>query len=279
MCAHHHIYPFTGGMIVGHGKAMIPEIALQSQIRLTRSVVRAARVVPLSLALERQIPPTMTPKIIAAKPSRKTPAPRWSLGLVTVGNMPGLPSSSRPVIDLHPVINVHTGDFVAGLLGGGVVLLGALLTEALVRHRERVRRLQEAAWAAQAAASGGLMIGHIPEEWSGDQLARALTDFSQQLGRVKREAHWPIRHAKEIRAEVDRIREDLMVATAKMGMGKAGPPALGPILGEKLLGLILREKGLTQQRLNERLRAEGVPTLDDLDASHNAPKPPQAGAA
>jgi hypothetical protein len=184
------------------------------------------------------------------------------------------------MINLQPVINVHTGDFVAGLLGGGVVLSGVFLAEALVRHRERLRRLREAAWDLQSAASGGLMVGHIPG-MTGDQLARALTSFSQQLGRIKSEARWPIRHAKEIRAEVDRIREDLLVATAKMGTGKAGPPALGPILGVKLLPLILPERkgGLTQRRLNERLRAEGFPTLDDLDASHNAPKPPQAGAA
>jgi hypothetical protein len=177
------------------------------------------------------------------------------------------------VIRFHPVIDVHAGDFVAGLLGGAVVLLGVLLTEALVRHRERHRRLREAAWDLQTAAGGGLMIGHIPG-MSGDQLARGLTEFAQQLGRIKNEARWPIPHAKEIRAEVDKIRADLMVATAKMGTGKAGPPKLGPIMGEKLLPMILPEKGLTQRGLNERLRVEGLPTLDVLDDSHNVPMPP-----
>jgi len=189
-----------------------------------------------------------------------------------------LPASSQPVIHLQPIINVHTGDFVAGLLGGGVVLLGVFLAEALVRHRERLRRLREAAWDLQSAASGGLMVGHIPG-MTGDQLARALTSFSQQLGRIKSEARWPISHAREIRAEVDEIRVELMLATARMGTGRAGPPRLGPIIGKKLIPLILPEQGLTQRGINERLRAEGLPTLDDLDASPNAPKPPQAGAA
>lgn len=193
--------------------------------------------------------------------------------------MRGLRSTPQPVIHLQPVINVpkplvsvHTGDFVAGLLGGLVVLLGVFITEALVRHRERLRRLQEAAWNLQSAASGGPMVGHIGGMPAGD-LARVYTEVSQQLGRIRAEARWPVRHAKEIRSEVDEIRINLMIAVAKMGTGKAGPPQLGPILGEKLLLLILREpKGLTQKALNDRLKAEGLPTVDDLDASHNLPK-------
>lgn len=235
-------------------------------------MVTWVRVVLPNLVRERQISPTRTPKITAAVLSRGQ-LPTKSLGREGVGSIGGLLASSQPVIQFHPVINVRTGDFVAGLLGGAVVLLGAFVAEALIRHRERLRRLREAAWDLQTAASGGLMVGHIPG-MSGDQLARALTEFAQQLSRIKSEARWPIRHAKEIRAEVDRIRVDLMVATAKMGTWKAGPPQLGPIMGEKLLPLILPEKGLTQRGINERLRAEELPTLDDLDASHNAPKPP-----
>lgn len=222
-----------------------------------------------------------TPKIIAAVRSHCGPPLRWSLALALVGNMPSLLASSRPVIYLHPVINVHTGDFVAGLLGGVVVLLGVLLGELLIRQRERQRHLREAAWSLQTGIGGGLMTGRIGE-MSNAEVSKAYVEFMTQLGRIRAEARWPIRNAKAIRDEVDAILRRFVLAVARAGAEQAGSPRLGPVMGDKLMRLIVPGPvGLTRGDINEALQVEGLPTIDDAtaDESTNVPNPPQAGAA
>jgi hypothetical protein len=104
------------------------------------------------------------------------------------------------------------------------------------------------------------------------EVAASYADVMQQLGRIRREAKRPIRNAKEIVAEVDAIIVRFMVAIVRHGSEQdAGPPRLGPILGSKLLPLILREPS-SSQSLDETLKREGLPSLAEItaDESHNA---------
>jgi hypothetical protein len=184
--------------------------------------------------------------------------------------MSGLKASNTSPV----VIQVHSGDFVAGLTGGAVVLVGVILTELLVRHRERRRRLEEAAWSLQSATHGGLLIGHVAG-MSGSDLAARYSGFMQQLGRIRAEARWPVRNAKEIVAEVDQITLRFMVAVGRMGTGNAGPPRLGPILGERLTALVFGiHGGPSSPTINEALRSEGLPTVDEITADETTNVPP-----
>jgi hypothetical protein len=184
-----------------------------------------------------------------------------------------------PVYRTSHVIVVHTGgssSIVAGVIGGVVVLIGVVLTEALVRSRERRRRLEEAAWSLQTVAhGGGLLTGNVSHMSMAELSARyaALVD---QLGRIRADAKWPIRNAQQIVAEVDAITIRLMVAVAKWGAEKAGPPRLGPILGERLAGLVFGTRESARQQLDEALSAEGLPSLDEVtaDQAENAPPGP-----
>ncbi|HTA34904.1 MAG TPA: hypothetical protein VK721_15890 [Solirubrobacteraceae bacterium] len=173
------------------------------------------------------------------------------------------------VVNARPVINVHSGDVVAGLVGGVVVLAGVVLTEMLVRHRERRRRLEEATWNLQATTHGGLLIGDV-EGMSGSELAARYAAFNHQLFRIRTEARWPIKNAKEITAETEEITLRLMVAVGRMGTGAAGPARLGPVLGERLALLVFGSRGgLTQRVIDERMRAEGLPTLTEITADES----------
>lgn len=168
----------------------------------------------------------------------------------------------------HVVVNSF--DLLSALIGGGVVLLGVFVTEALTRVRERRRRLDEAAWHLQSALRGGLLTGRIVGKTT-VEAAASYADVMHQLGRIRREAKWPIRNAKEIVAEVDAIVVRFMVAVVRHGTQKdAGPPRLGPILGSKLMTLVLRESN-SSQSLDDALKAEGLPTLAEVtaDESHN----------
>ena len=191
--------------------------------------------------------------------------------------MPGVtgstaPSSSPTVIYVHNV--VHSGDLVSALIGGGVVLFGVFLTEAFVRVRERRRRLNEAAWELQSATRGGLLVGRLTDMTASEASSR-YANFKHQLGRIRADAKWPIRNAKEIVAEVDAITIRLMVAVVRAGtQTDVGPPRLGPILGSKLLPLISREPP-SAQALDDALKAEGLPSLSEItdDESPNVQHP------
>lgn len=161
---------------------------------------------------------------------------------------------------------------VAGLVGGAVVLLGVVFAEALVRNRERRRRLEEAVWNLRTPLQGGLLTGHV-DHLSQAELSARYSTFADQLGRIRAEAKWPMRNAKQIRDEVDEITVRLMVAMAKWGANRAGPPRLGPILGDKLLRLVLDAQRSAGHRLDEALKAEGLPTLGEVtaDQSENLP--------
>jgi hypothetical protein len=170
-------------------------------------------------------------------------------------------------------IVVNSGSLVSALIGGGVVLLGVFVTEALTRVRERRRRLDEAAWDLQSALRGGLLTGRIVGKTT-VEAAASYADVMHQLGRIRREAKWPIRNAKEIVAEVDAIVVRFMVAVVRYGTQKDGLPRLGPILGSKLLPLVLRESS-SSQSLDEALEREGLPSLAEVtaDESHNVAQP------
>jgi hypothetical protein len=173
-------------------------------------------------------------------------------------------SSNYPIVN-HVV--VHSSDVVSGLIGGAVVLLGVVLTEAFVRLRERRRRLNEAAWDLQSAMGGGLHTGKTPGMSYVELLAR-YQKIMQQLGRIRADAKWPIRNAKEIVTEVDAIMVRFMVAVVRFGAQKSGPPRIGPILGSKLLPLVLRD-GNSTQVINEALKKEGLPSLAEITADES----------
>jgi hypothetical protein len=171
---------------------------------------------------------------------------------------------------------VHAGGspVVAGVIGGLVVLIGVVLTEGLIRTRERRTRLEEAVWSLRSAAHGGLLIGHV-ESMSDGELAARYAAFIDQLGRIRAEAKWPIRNREEIADEVDAITRRFMVAVGKWGAGKAGPPRLGPVLGEHLFGLVfINQKAGASQSLDDALLAEGLPTLSEITADDAPNKPP-----
>jgi len=176
-------------------------------------------------------------------------------------------------------VSVHTGDLVAGLIGGAIVLVGVLLTELLVRHRERRRRLEAAAWELQRA-SGGLLMGSVGEITPAELQAR-LSALLGQLGRIRGDARWPIRNAKAIQAEIDAVAVRLVVAVGKEVAGHAGPPRLRPILGDKLFRLVLgpSKATITRKTLDDAMRDAGLPSVEDVtaDDSPNEPLAEKAG--
>jgi hypothetical protein len=160
------------------------------------------------------------------------------------------------------------------LIGGGVVLLGVFVTEAMVRVRERRRRLNEAAWDLQSATRGGLLVGRLTGLTASEASSR-YANVMHQLGRIRADAKWPIRDAKKIVAEVDAITIRFMVAVVRAGTRTdVGAPRLGPILGSKLLPLILREPRAAHA-LEDALKAEGLPSLAEVtaDESQNVQRP------
>jgi hypothetical protein len=181
-------------------------------------------------------------------------------------------STSRVEVVVH---TAGVASIVAGIVGGIVVLIGVVLTEALVRSRERRRRLEEAMWNLQGGLHGGLLTGHVGH-MSGTELSARYAAFTDQLGRIRADARWPMRNAQEIVAEVDAITVRLMVAMGRWGTKKVGPPRLGPILGDRLAGLVFGKRESARQHLDEALSAEGLPSLDEVtaDESENAPPEP-----
>ncbi|MGA9874251.1 MAG: hypothetical protein WBQ21_00390 [Solirubrobacteraceae bacterium] len=176
-------------------------------------------------------------------------------------------SNSFPIVN-HVVVS--SSDVLSGLIGGAVVLLGVILTEAFVRLRERRRRLNDAAWTLQTAMGGGLATGRVPS-MSNLELLNRYQMFMQELGRIRTDAKWPIRNAKQIVAEVDSITIRFMVSLARWAQNEAEVPRLGPILGSVLLPLIFRE-ARSSLSLDEALKREGLPSLGEAtaDESHNA---------
>jgi hypothetical protein len=175
---------------------------------------------------------------------------------------------------------VHTAggsDVIAGLIGGAVVLLSVILAEALVRRREHQRRLETATWAF-LSTSHLLAAGNI-DDLTRREIQSELAAFGRGLGPVRVEARWPTHNAAAIANELDQINARLMVAVTRWSAGTHGAPRLGPITGERLSGLVFRNRLTSKERINDALRAEGLPTLDELDPHDdaiNAPLPAPA---
>jgi len=179
----------------------------------------------------------------------------------------GLPLAPRPFAP-PPVINhvvVHSGDLVSALIGGGIVLAGVILTEAMVRVRERRSRLNEAAWELQSAYRGGLLVGRLSDLTPSEASSR-YAHVMHQLRRIRAEARWPIKNAGKIRNEVDAITTRFMVEVVRAGTQGTGHSRLGPVIGSKLLPLVFREAPAPSS-IDEALRAEGLPLLAELEAA------------
>jgi hypothetical protein len=178
-------------------------------------------------------------------------------------------------------IVVHSGgsSIVAGIIGGAVVLIGVVLTEMLVRSRERRRRLEEAVWSLQNTMRGGLLSGNVGH-LSDDELDAQYSAFAAQLTRIRAEAKWPLRDAEKIVAEVDAISTRFMVAVGRWGIGRTGPPRLAPILGERLVELVIGDQEPLYAKIDAALSAEGLPTLADVmaDKAENMPLPSESPA-
>ena len=173
--------------------------------------------------------------------------------------MPGLPPSltrgSPVIVHVHNV--VHSGDLLAALIGGGVVLIGVVLGEMLVRFRDRRRRLEDAVWTVLAIGT------ELPT--ASVRSGEEIRPYIVALGRVRTEARWPIRNAKEIRAELAAIMERLMVEVARSHSQGNAIVLLG-LIGPNLSRLVFGEQDvLSRERINDALRAKGLPTLDDED--------------
>jgi hypothetical protein len=172
------------------------------------------------------------------------------------------------------IVHVSSGSsVVAGVIGGAVVLIGVLLTEALIRIREGRRRLEDATWNLLDASnllSTGKTLGMSDKELLGE-----LANFVRAIGRVRVAARWPRRNAHAIVAELDAINGRFMVAMAKWASDhhpNDGPPRLGPIVGERLSGLVFPGQIQARERVDAVLREAGFPALGetDPDGRHNA---------
>jgi hypothetical protein len=152
------------------------------------------------------------------------------------------------------------GIFWGGVLGGATVLVGVVTTEMLVRVRERRRRLNDSLWALRATANPYL---RGPGAASDEAIQRDYDAVVAQLSQVFREARWPIRNARAIRAEVAEVYARFVVAIAR-AQTSGDPVRLGPVIGNKLHGLVLgTPKQTLDAKINEALESAGFPRLDE----------------
>ena len=175
------------------------------------------------------------------------------------------------VVVVHNVVNIGS-PWLAGLIGGAVVLIGVVTTEVLVRFRERGRRIIESWW-AMGAATTGLKDGN-PLELPADQLLEAYGSVIEHLAKIRSDARWPVKDAGAIREEIDEIQARFMIALGLFGDGKEGAPRLGPIVGDKLARLIFGKHRSAMAKLDARLVEAGLPTVYERTADYermNAP--------
>lgn len=157
-----------------------------------------------------------------------------------------------PVI-VHVVVS-NGSDYVSGLLGGLTALAGVLLAEFLVRVRERRRSLNAALDDMHAAAAtylGGILPGRTQAETQA-----AYSNFVSALGRVKAHARRPLRNAAAIRDEVDNIIARFAVVVARLARDGT-VPKLGPVIGDRIHGLVMGGRKSSADKLDTALRDAG----------------------
>jgi len=161
-------------------------------------------------------------------------------------------SHVAPVI-VH--VSVSTGSLWAvGLISGGTILLGVIVTEVLVRIRERRRSLDAALLEMQTVATG-----HMGGILKGTPLATTVAaygNFTAAVIRVRTIARRPLRNAQAIRDECDEILKRLYVEKARMERDGT-PPKLGPIIGSRINGLVMGSRGSPIEKINDAVRAAG----------------------
>jgi hypothetical protein len=99
---------------------------------------------------------------------------------------------------------IHAG-IVGGLIGALAVLIGVLVTEWMIRLRNRQARVVEAAAELQLLLPhvtlpiSQLWIGDRPDTSYGSEWARRRDQVNRLALRIERDARWPVRNADEIR--------------------------------------------------------------------------------
>lgn len=177
----------------------------------------------------------------------------------------------RSSLVIHATLSTSVGSLaLAGVFGGLTVLVGVLVTEWLVRTRERQRRLDQALHDMEVASVP--MFGP-PKGATREETRRWYSQFLRAIYDLRREVGWPIRNAKAIREELDQIEIRLTLAAAKLRKGTTEEwPKLGEVMGKDIRRLVTDTR--RPDSINDALRAEGFPTIDRWD-DEDAWKPPE----
>ena len=172
---------------------------------------------------------------------------------------PGSLASTQRII-VH--VGTSLGDIAfAGLIGGLTIVLGVVVTEILVRYRERRRALHEEVGRLQIFATGCLPgTDRVPIQETFHDYWAFLTTVSSARGH----ARWPTRHAGEIRAEIDSIYERFVLALADHQVNGTTPD-FRSIVGPDLFTLVVPEGSPSVARLNASLQEAGFPPMEKWD--------------
>jgi hypothetical protein len=92
---------------------------------------------------------------------------------------------------------------VGGAIGGATVLLGVLVAEWLTRVRERRDRINDSLF--NVLQFSILLTVEDTTKVTPHMWIERVTPFQIEVGRLGRQARWPMRNAKEIRQEVHEI--------------------------------------------------------------------------
>ena len=156
--------------------------------------------------------------------------------------------------------------FLAGFIGGLTILVGVVVTEVLVRFRERRRALETSMWEMHMAC------GSYDAAESDGAKELAHEAYTNALAQIRGLAKWPVRHRDEIVREVDKAFTDYAVAVAARRV-HGTPVRLGSLRSTRLNRLIMGDRDSTSA-INAGLQAAGYPPIDNWGDPAAWPTPP-----
>lgn len=178
-----------------------------------------------------------------------------------------LPQHLPPVV--HVTVNTGIAPvLLAGLVGGATILLGVVVTEVLVRFRERRRELEAALWNMHLACGSQAAA----ETEAGKHVAEEA--FTNSLAQMRSLAKWPIPNRTDIVSEIDAVFGRFAVGVARR-MVEGTPLLLGAIRGTRITRLVMGDRD-SVAAINSALVAAGYPTLDEWTNPDAWPERPEA---
>jgi hypothetical protein len=126
---------------------------------------------------------------------------------------------------------------IGGLIGGFTVLVGVLIADYLTRRREQCYRYDDAFNAMMASSRD---VFFAPDDASTREIIHWCLRFKQDLGKIRREARWPLPRSKKISAEAKVCYERFDVV-ADAWRDYRTRPLLDDVLGSKLGVLSFRK--------------------------------------